>query len=403
MKHFEWFIKGFGLLLTFLWTGKIYSYFFEISQADFVGLLLVMIISLLIFHQVKSHLFVKKSLLLVVLVLPLPMLLHPIISTLLTITDLSWINIYLFGIILVGAVVLVSTSSASLITFSLVVAFFLPYDFEKEQLQFYDRVESSVETRKGSAQLVKWKDDLWVYYNRQLQFSTIDRHMYQEAYIQPVMQFIRQEDRVLIIGGDSGVVEDELSKFEEDFNIDVLVLDKDYHDFVRNSYKLPLQEIKNKRLIARTNFFEYLWENSDTYNLIIIDLPDPVNVDYKQYYMPEFYELCNQSLTDQGLLVTQSGDHYQNSGSSNSIWKSVQEAGFDILPYHAQIPTLGQWSWIIGSKQISRREMIETLKNIDVKTPTRWWNQGAMDMMLAFGKLTYFGEKSTRTSNFWRE
>ena len=81
-----------------------------------------------------------------------------------------------------------------------------------DQQLYYDRVVKTWQTRKGSGQLVKWKDDYWTYYNHQLIASSIDEHVWREAYVQPLMQFLRDDANVLLIGNEGGLLLKELNK-----------------------------------------------------------------------------------------------------------------------------------------------------------------------------------------------
>lgn len=67
----------------------------------------------------------------------------------------------------------------------------------------------------------------------------------------------------------------------------------------------------------------------------------------------------------------------------------MESAGFTVLPYHNQIPTMGEWSWCMGVRaELMNREKLKELSlmfNFD-KIPTRFLNRDAMISMLHFGK-----------------
>ncbi len=269
--------------------------------------------------------------------------------------------------------------------------FLFPFEFQKAQLKFYDKLESSIETRFGEAQIVQWKGDYWMYYNGQLQFSTIDGHMFREAYIQPLMQFGDEEVDVLLVGGDNGLLESELSKFK--VSLTILPLDPEFHSFARSSNAIAFKRVNDKVVEERVNIFDFLSNHVDQYDIVIIDTPDPLNLNYQQYYTAEFYELVFGSLQDEGLMVTHSGDFYKNGTQVRQIWNSVEYVGFHVLPYQCQIPTIGHWSWVIGAKNLKAEEMMMVLSGIS-DTESIWWNQEAADLMFAFGK-DYFSKGTT--------
>ena len=398
MKVVRWAIAILIFVLAFFWASRVHDYFFGVSSADQFGFLTVMLVGVVLFSRISFIENKTKEFLVATSLQLLLFALYPLVSWLLLFSDLSWIAVYL--LLILTSYVLVRLFQSKLL-FSLligfIVVFYMPYEFRQEQQRFYDRVESSIQTREGEAQLVRWKEDFWLYYNQQFQFSTLDKHMYQEAYVQPVMQFIEKGSSVLLIGGDNGVVEDELSNFQGDISLSILILDSAFYNFSRLNNDLSVKEFETKEEISGQDVFEFLSLKSAQFDLIIIDVPDPVNLDFSQYYTVEFYELVASALTDHGFLVTQSGDYYKNGTKAHQIWNSIAYVEMNVLPLQSQIPTIGQWSWVIGAKGQSTAEMKNQLSEV-APTAANWWNQEAADLMMSFGK-DYFSE-GTREVNY---
>lgn len=380
-----------------MWAVKIYDYFFDLGSQDRIGLIFSMLIALVLGLKIQQFWKTKYNWLVLIFTLSIPFFIYPIISNLILVTDLSWVFVHLFLVLTMISVILLGKSKVLfLLPVSYCAVFFIPTDFQDEQSQFYDRVESSIETRYGGAQIVRWKNDFWMYYNQQLQFSTIDKHIYQEAYVQPVMQFVKGGSEVLLIGGDNGAIEDELSKFENTISLTQLTLDTAFYAFARSNTSIPSRKFEEK-IVKEEDVFRFLSESEDFFDLIIIDLPDPTNVEYAQYYTMEFYRLAHQRLKKSGFLISQSGDTYRKGNEVQKIWNSISEVGLNILPYQCQIPSIGQWSWVIGSKEMSSEEMGTSLSDID-PTSTIWWGQEAMDLMLASGKQSFFSVETSEVN-----
>ena len=381
----------FSLVIAFSWANKLHFYFYGIVVADRVSLAATLVVSLLLLKKIAFKLE-RWPLMIFVCLISLPSLLYWILNEMVVVSQYSWLLIHLFLVITaVGIRSLMLSRLLYLSPVALGMVFFFPFNFQKEQLRFYDRLESSIETRHGEAQIVKWKGDLWMYYNNQLQFSTVDKHMFQEAYVQPIMQFADENSKVLLIGGDNGMVESELSKFS--ISLTILPIDPEFHSFSRTSTSIPFNDVADKRSIEKKDVLSYLSEQINQFDIVIIDTPDPLSLDYKQYYSKEFYGLVSNSLKKDGFMVTQSGALFKNGISVQRIWNSVEESGFYILPAQCQIPTIGHWSWVIGSKDKTPDQMKETLSKVKDQS-TVWWNQEAADMMFSFGK-NYFGNETT--------
>ena len=69
--------------------------------------------------------------------------------------------------------------------------------------------------------------------------------------------------------------------------------------------------------------------------------------------------------------------------------KTVEAAGFSVLPYHNQIPTMGEWGWVLGAREgdFSREILKQRVLTFDFEgLNTRFFNTGAMISMAHFGK-----------------
>ena len=371
----------------------IYYHYFEFTNADKVSLAISLIIPLLLSYRFiktthRNLKFIGTGLLVVI-----PLTIHSIVFNLLGWSDYSWIIMHF--IIAVGGVSIAIASASRWMILPLLTTIWVwtaPNNYEQSQIKYYDKVIAGIETRKGSGQIVQWKSDYWIHYNGELQFSTIDAHVFSEAFIQPVMHLNDQVRDVLIIGGDNGQLVDELLKFNSINSITLIPYDKGFYDFVGDHREIlqlgPTQKIK----ILNGHIQHFLADTSSVFDLIVVDLAEPIKVEFRQYYSKSFYQLCFDKLRPNGNLVSKTTGSYTRFGRINEIQENIQTAGFEPLAYHTQIPTLGQYSWVIGSKRHNSTEMMSTLRKVKPKVSTGWWNQEAMKMMLSFGKTSYFSD-----------
>ena len=386
---------GLIALLSIVWASKLYRHFYGLTVADVISMIALTLLLVVLLIRLDLKLRKPFELLLFFSLLLLPFIIYPLVSRLIQITDLSWLAISAFLIISVGgAAILRDIRKQMVLTLSFVSVLFYPLDFESAQTKFFDRVVDNHSTRKADIQLVTWKGDYWLYYDNQLQYTTVDRHIYQEAYIQPVMQFLDSGASVLVMGGDNGALESELSKFHDQIELTILPWDASFFKWVRSNDELQLQKYTNKHVFFDEVFFEFLDSHPSSFDLIILDMPDPLDLEYTQFYSMEFLKTCFQALNTKGMLASQSGDIFKNRKNSNKIWQTAKEAGFHVFPYHAQIPTIGQWSWFIGAKALQKKEMQARLNALK-QTSTRWWDQEAMNLMMGFGKDTFYENPDT--------
>lgn len=259
------------------------------------------------------------------------------------------------------------------------------------QVKFHDKVVFSTQTPFQQIDVTSWKGNRWYYFNGTNQFSTLDEWMYYEPLIHPVMQLARIRDRVLVLGGENGIIARELVKYQEIDQIDILPLDTAFYRIARhhemfrsiNQDALSFSKVNRKS----GDLLRYLDAVQDLYDVMIIDLPDPVDLELNQYYTKEFYNLCKGALKPDGILVTQSGSPYYATKAFYAVGKTMESAGFHILPLHNQVISLGEWGWTVGSVVLKSDELRQRCEGMEFKDiDTRWLNQEAMNMMMSFGK-----------------
>lgn len=95
---------------------------------------------------------------------------------------------------------------------------------------------------------------------------------------------------------------------------------------------------------------QWLEQNSDQFDAIIADFPDPSNFGLGKLYSVPIYRLMARHLSENGLLVVQSTSPYFAPRSYWCIDATLKEAGFHTYPYHAYVPSFGEWGFILADK-----------------------------------------------------
>lgn len=265
------------------------------------------------------------------------------------------------------------------------IIWIVPFDFKPQQKLYADPLVGVWQTRQGEIHEVRWKDRQWLYYNQRLTKASVDEHLYYEPLVHPMMHLISMDARVLLVGGENGACYREISKYPLAQPVDILPLDVGYF----KKFNPPSSSFN---LITKTPF-DHLSVIRNFYDAIIIDLPDPVSLELNQYYTFEFYALCHETLRSNGFIVTQAGSPYTLPAVYFAINETIDSANFHVLNFHNQVPTLGQWGWVMGSKSVNSESLKKKLAVLEPTVPTKWWTREAMNMMLSFGKNSYFYEK----------
>ena len=90
---------------------------------------------------------------------------------------------------------------------------------------YSDEVIFSRDTRYQRIVLTRWKDDLRLFLNSHLQFSSRDEYRYHEALVHPGLAALPGARRVLVLGGGDGLAVREMLKYPSVEQITLVDLD----------------------------------------------------------------------------------------------------------------------------------------------------------------------------------
>ncbi len=68
-------------------------------------------------------------------------------------------------------------------------------------------------------------------------------------------------------------------------------------------------------------------------------------------YTNPFYRLVKKALSDSGVVVVQSTSPYVAKKSFWCVEATLKSVGFLTAPYHAYVPSFGDWGYIIAARQ----------------------------------------------------
>jgi spermidine synthase len=159
---------------------------------------------------------------------------------------------------------------------------------------------------------------------------------------------------VLILGGGDGLGAREVLKYPSVTGITLVDLDPEISRLAQKNnhlVKINNNSLNNKKVtVVNQDAYQFLSKNKTQYDAIIIDLPDPNNPSLARLYSKEFYKLIGLRLQPYGVFVTQATSPFFAKKAYWSIFSSIQSAGFtSTLPYHVNVPSFGEWGFIIGS------------------------------------------------------
>src|SRR5207245_7279626 len=88
--------------------------------------------------------------------------------------------------------------------------------------------------------------------------------------------------------------------------------------------------------------------NTDSFDFIVIDFPDPTNYSLGKLYTTAFYKAASRHLSTQGLMVVQSTSPLFARQSYWCIVETLKQAGLRTYPYHLYVPSFGEWGFVLA-------------------------------------------------------
>lgn len=262
-----------------------------------------------------------------------------------------------------------------------------------EQRKYKDKIIYADQTIYQKIVLTQWKQYYWLYINGQEQFSTYDEEKYHEPLVHPAMQLTASRENILVLGGGDGLAVREILKYEDVGGVTIVDMDPAMTGLARNH---PVLSLVNKGAmqdpkvrIINKDAAVFVREDAGLYGVVVVDMPDPDSIDLMHVYSLAFYRSIHRHLVRGGVMVTQATSPYFARKAFLCINKTIQAAGFATLPYHNQIPTMGEWGWVLGKKrEDSTPEQLRQAAGgiLFDGVPTRFVNRDAMTSMIHFGK-----------------
>jgi len=201
--------------------------------------------------------------------------------------------------------------------------------------------------------VTRWKDDYRLYLNGHLQFSSRDEYRYHEALVHPGLASLALPRRVLVLGGGDGLAVREILRYPSVESVTLVDLDPEMTRLF-STHPLLVQfnrgSLRDRRVgIINADAFPWLEANADVFDFIAVDFPDPNNYSLGKLYTTAFYRLLKRALATGGAAVVQATSPMFARQSFWCIHETMKAAGFRTYPYHAYVPSFGEWGYVLAT------------------------------------------------------
>ncbi len=224
-----------------------------------------------------------------------------------------------------------------------------------ETMAYNDQIVYAKSSTYQRIVLTRNKREMRLFLNGNLQFSSADEYRYHEALVHPALSSIDNPKRVLVLGGGDGLAVRELLRYASVEKITLVDLDPEMTRLFRSQsilLKLNGNSLLNPKVkVINSDAFIWLRNNTETFDAVVVDFPDPSGFSIGKLYSTLFYNYLKPALKENGVAVIQSTSPYV---APNSFWcvdETLKSVGFFTKPYHNYVPSFGEWGYIIAVRK----------------------------------------------------
>jgi len=211
----------------------------------------------------------------------------------------------------------------------------------------YQRI---VVTKRGS--------DLRLHLNGNLQFSSRDEYRYHEALVHPALARVGRLRDVLVLGGGDGLAVREVLRYPSVRSVTLVDLDPAMTRLFTDSPMLAALNggvFRDARVrVVNADAFGWLRANRRRFDAVLVDFPDPTSFAVGKLYTVSFYHELAHAMGPGSVASVQSTSPLVAPGAYWTVAHTLEAAGFAIRPYHAYVPSFGEWGFVLAGEGASR-------------------------------------------------
>jgi spermidine synthase len=219
--------------------------------------------------------------------------------------------------------------------------------------------------------VTRWRDDVRLFIDGNLQFSSVDEYRYHESLVHPAMSAAKRTARILILGGGDGLAVREVFKHPGVKHVDLVDLDPAITDLFRDHpalSKLNGGVLRDPRVtVHNVDAVRFLEDTNERWDVILMDLPDPNDAGLARLYAEGTFRLARRRLHEGGALATQATSPFYAPEAFWCIVRTVESAFGDgvpggprplaVRPYHVHVPSFGEWGFVLASADSAPPEL----------------------------------------------
>ena len=201
--------------------------------------------------------------------------------------------------------------------------------------------------------ITKRGDDLRLYLNGNLQFSSRDEYRYHEALVHVPLSRVPRLHDVLVLGGGDGLAVREILKYPAVRSVTLVDLDPAMTALFNRSGMLAAINghalASPKVRLVNADAFRWLRANRQRFDAVLVDFPDPTNFSVGKLYTVSFYRELARALQPWAVASVQSTSPLVAPNAYWTVSTTLEAAGLTTRGYHVYVPSFGEWGFVLAS------------------------------------------------------
>ncbi len=195
-----------------------------------------------------------------------------------------------------------------------------------------------------------------LFLNGNLQFSSDDEARYHEVLVHPAVAALgRAPKTVLILGGGDGLALREIFRYPSVEHVVMVDLDgavTKAFSTLDLATELNFGSLRDPRVaLHNEDAFRYLEEAQESFDLAIVDFPDPSSYAVGKLYTDSFYALLRERVGVRGVAVVQATSPHYARTAFWTVVSTMEAAGWKTIPLHVYVPSFGEWGFVLAGAE----------------------------------------------------
>ncbi len=191
--------------------------------------------------------------------------------------------------------------------------------------------------------------------------SERDEFFYHEALVHPAAIAHPSPQSALIIGGGDGGAAEELLKHLSISRCRLCELDGDVIEIAKAHFESVHHNVfdDHRLQVVVGDGFELLQTTPDCFDLIYLDLTDPIGP-AQALYTTQFYDSCRRALNQGGALTIHIGSPFSHPQRVKTAITNLRSIFQHVTPYFVHIPMYGAtWGFAVASESLELNALSE--------------------------------------------